>query len=93
MLEDTDRQILRAAEVLKAAGAREVYLFGSAASGRLREGSDIDFAVAGLAPDMFFRAMGQATRETTRPLDIVDLDERTPFTEYLRKKGRMRRVA
>ena len=93
MVEDVDRQIMKAAEVLKAAGAREVYLFGSASSGKLREGSDVDFAVSGLPPEVFFRAMGQAARQLTRPLDIVDLDEHTPFTEYLRKKGKLRRVS
>jgi uncharacterized protein len=93
MTEGVNKQILKAAEVLKAAGAREVYLFGSASSGELREDSDVDLAVSGLPPEVFFRAMGQATRELARPLDMVDLDEQTPFTEYLRKKGKLRRVA
>jgi len=93
MTEGVNQQILKAAEVLKAAGAREVYLFGSASSGELREDSDVDLAVSGLPPEVFFRAMGQATRELARPLDMVDLDEQTPFTEYLRKKGKLRRVA
>jgi len=59
----------------------------------LREGSDVDLAVSSLPPEVFFRAMGQGTRELTRPIDMVDLDERTPFTGYLRKQGKLRRVA
>ncbi|MGH9849397.1 MAG: nucleotidyltransferase family protein, partial [Blastocatellia bacterium] len=44
-LSDEIRQLIeRAVTVLKAAGAREVYLFGSAARGRMRENSDIDLA-------------------------------------------------
>jgi len=48
--------IERAAEALKTAGAREVYLFGSAATGTAREGSDIDLAVSGIPPEKFLEA-------------------------------------
>lgn len=40
----------RTAAALKAVGAREVYLFGSAATGTLRDDSDIDLAVAETQP-------------------------------------------
>ena len=93
MTDDVQQLVTKAAAVLRAAGAREVYLFGSAATGDTRECSDIDLAVSGLPPEIFFHAMGQAARELDRPLDIVDLDERSPFTEYLRKKGKLHRVA
>jgi len=81
-----------AARVLRAQGAREVYLFGSAATGRLRAGSDVDLAVAGLPPERFFRAVGLATDVLDRPLSLVDLDEDTPFTRYLRTQGELQRV-
>lgn len=83
----------RAAAALKAAGAREVYLFGSAATGPMREDSDIDLAVSGLPPEKFFQAMGEARNILQRPLDLVDLDEGNLFTEYLKKKGKLQRVA
>jgi len=85
--------IEQAAAVLKAAGAREVYLFGSAATETIHEESDIDLAVSGLPPEAFFQAMGQAHSILGRPLDLIDLDEQNPFTQYLRKKGKLRRVA
>jgi predicted nucleotidyltransferase len=47
------------AALLKAAGAREVYVFGSVTEGRAREGSDIDLAVAGLPPAIFFATMAR----------------------------------
>lgn len=93
MMEDFERRVRKAAEILMDAGAREVYLFGSGADGHVREDSDVDLAVSGLPPEIFYRAMGLAARELNLPLDIVDLDENTPFTEYLRKKGKLRRVA
>jgi predicted nucleotidyltransferase len=55
-------RIREAAASLKEAGAREVFLFGSAARGALREGSDIDLAVAGLPPRFFFRAVDKGNR-------------------------------
>ncbi len=85
--------IKRAAQVLKGAGAREVYLFGSAAKGILREDSDIDFAVAGLPPERFFRAIGEVGDIVQRNIDLVDLDEVNPFTRYLKEEGELHRVA
>ena len=83
----------RAAGALKAAGAREIYLFGSAAQGEFGEGSDIDMAVSGLPPELFFHAMGEAAAVLPVPLDLIDLDEKTPFSEHLKKKGKLLRVA
>jgi len=91
---DTDlrKQIERAAAVLKAAGAREVYVFGSAVAGKLRESSDVDLAVSGLPPERFFEAMAKAEDAIGRTLDLVDLDEATPFTSYLKEEGELQRV-
>ncbi len=86
-------RVRQAAQALIAAGAREVFLFGSAATGKMHEGSDIDLAVAGLPGKVFFQAMGQASDILQYPLDLVDLDEDTPFTRYLKEEGELVRVA
>jgi predicted nucleotidyltransferase len=85
--------IEKAAAALKAAGAREVYLFGSTARGIMRENSDVDQAVSGLPPEVFFRAMAAAHDALGRPLDLIDLDEDNPFTRYLKDEGELQRVA
>jgi predicted nucleotidyltransferase len=90
--EELRQGIQRAAAALKAAGAREVYLFGSVAKGRLREGSDIDLAVVGLPPRVFFRAMADAHEALGRQLDLIDLDEESDFVRYLREHGELVRV-
>jgi len=92
MTEELKTAIDRAAAALKSAGAREVYAFGSAAAGTLGEGSDIDLAVAGLPPERFIEAMGRAADLLPRPLDLVDLDEPSPFTRYLKEEGELVRV-
>jgi predicted nucleotidyltransferase len=85
--------IERAAAALKAAGACEVYLFGSAAKGRMREGSDIDLAVAGLPPEVFFHAMAEAHDPLgSRDLDLIELDDDNDFVRYLSEHGELVRV-
>jgi predicted nucleotidyltransferase len=59
----------------------------------MRADSDIDLAVSGLPPENFFRAMGEAGDLLPWPLDLVDLDENTPFTRYLKEENELVRVA
>ena len=92
MTDEMKGLIKKAAEVLREAGAREVYLFGSAAAGMMREESDIDMAVSGLPPEDFFKAMGRAGDILQRSLDLVDLDEDNPFTRYLKEEKELQRV-
>ncbi len=82
----------KAVAALKAAGAREVYVFGSASKGKLRPDSDVDLAVSGLPSEVFFPAMARASRALGRPIDLVDLDEDNPFTRYLKNEGELLRV-
>jgi predicted nucleotidyltransferase len=95
MDDELRKAIERAAAVLKDFGAREVYIFGSAAGGTMREGSDVDLAVVGLPSGVFFAALAEAAdalgRE--RELDLIDLDDDNLFNSYLKRKGRLQRVA
>jgi predicted nucleotidyltransferase len=90
---ELQQAIEQAAAILKTAGAEAVYLFGSIAEGPFRPDSDIDLAVTGLPPVSFFQTMGQILFILPRPLDLVDLDVDTPFTRYLKQKGKLYRVA
>jgi predicted nucleotidyltransferase len=92
MDEQLRASIQRAAAVLREMGAREVYVFGSAARGTLRSGSDVDLAVSGLPQRLFFRAMSKAADLLDRPLDLIDLDQDVPFIRYLKEEGELVRV-
>jgi predicted nucleotidyltransferase len=92
MTDELRERIRRAAEALRQFGAREVYLFGSAAAGTLDDYSDIDMAVAGLPPEKYFKAMGAAGDILERQLDLVDLDDENLFTSYLKRKGKLQLV-
>ena len=85
--------VARAARELKSAGAREVYLFDSAAREGLRRDSDLDFAVAGLPPTaVFYRVGARLSDLLNRTADLVDLDVATPFTRHLRLENELVRV-
>jgi len=84
MKKDIHKGIEAAAAALKEFGAQEVYVFGSAAGRTMHEDSDIDLAVSGLPPEVFFRATARASGALGRELDLIDLDEDTPFTRYLK---------
>lgn len=93
MAADLGLLIDKAAGVLKTFGATEVYLFGSVEKGTDTEHSDIDLAVSGIPPKMFFKAMGSTLNVLKREFDLVDLDEKNPFVEYLKSHGALKRVA
>ncbi len=84
--------IRKAASILKSMGATNVYLFGSLAKGTFRKGSDIDVAVSGLPPEKYYHAVGEIMSILRYPVDLIDLDEKNEFTEYLTKHGELRHV-
>ncbi|MFH1730265.1 MAG: nucleotidyltransferase domain-containing protein [Planctomycetota bacterium] len=93
-MDETLQELLRkAAAALKDAGAKEVYVFGSAARGELDEWSDVDLVVSGLPPEVFFAMMAEAGDILKRQVDLISLDHGDPFTDYLREKGKLVRVA
>ena len=81
------------AALLKGEGAAEEYVFGSLASGRAHEDSDVDLAISGLPPERFFPVMARLATLFRRPVDLVDLDEPGLFTRFLRAEGLLQRVA
>ena len=84
--------IKRAASELKGAGAREVYVFGSAAHGTGDVASDLDLAVSGLPPSVFYRVGARLSDQIGCSVDLVDLNINTPFTRYLRTENELVRV-
>ncbi|MEW6363700.1 MAG: nucleotidyltransferase domain-containing protein [Acidobacteriota bacterium] len=85
-------RIQRAADVLMRYAAKEVYVFGSAATGRMRANSDVDITVVGVPPSVWYKAWYEAAGELDRELDLVDLDQDDPVTVSIRKHGGLRRV-
>ena len=81
-LDEKDRQQIVSAA--KAIGVRAVYVFGSVLDDAA-EPQDIDLAVEGVPPGMFFRFYGRLMRSLSKPVDLVDLDCRNAVTELIAK--------
>jgi len=66
---------------------KRVYLYGSVASGRIHDRSDIDIAVEG---DLDYRGLlhlfAEVDKHMDREIDVRNLDE-LPFKETIRKEG------
>lgn len=84
--------LARAVRILKEEGCSEIFLFGSGAEGKVREGSDIDLAIRGCPPGRFFRLLGRLLRELDSPVDLVNLGTQDPFAQYLQKEGVLHQV-
>ncbi len=87
------KEVLAAANLLRSMGASEVFVFGSLVRGELRPNSDIDMAVSGLPPSIYFSAVSRASDILGRPVDLLDLDEDTPLVRYLLRSGELVRVS
>jgi predicted nucleotidyltransferase len=81
MQPDLKDRIQKAAKRLMEHGATAVYVFGSVVKGGMRDDSDVDMAVRGLPPSVFFKAMADASRiirERSRPESHSKVSMRSP---------------
>lgn len=85
--------LLAAANLLRSMRATQVFVLGSATKGGLRPDSDIDMAVSGLPPKIYFSAISRASDLLGRPVDLLDLDDPTPLVRYLLGNGELIRIA
>ena len=65
---------------------KRVWLFGSSVVDE-NAAFDIDLAVEGLAPEKFLDFYGLLYFEMPKPLDLIDLEQKTPLAAIVREKG------
>ena len=65
---------------------KAVWLFGSSL-GHETEAADIDLAVEGLAPELFFKFYSALFWALPKPVDLVDLSQDTPVARIARATG------
>jgi len=82
-----------AVKYLKSVGCTEIYIFGSLCSGQIHSQSDIDIAVRGLRPEIFFSVYGELMMILNHSVDLVDIDLQKQFGDSLITAGKMKRVA
>lgn len=87
------QDIKKATDILKENGATEVYIFGSIASGRFNENSDIDIAVKGLSSEKFYNVASILMFELENEFDLIDLDDKeNRFSQMLLSVGGLLKI-
>jgi len=82
----------KALEILKQAGCREIYIFGSLVDGTVTAKSDIDLAVKGIPPEFYFKVLARLIMQLEHPVDLIDLEEDNRFSKMIWREGNLRRV-
>jgi len=84
MITETDKElIVKCAKKYKISC---VILFGSA----LREdvgANDIDIAVKGVEPELFFKFYAELFKNLSKPVDLVDLSRKSLFNDLIQETG------
>ncbi len=84
MIGEKDKEII--ISYSKKFNVEEIYLFGSSLDNE-EEANDIDLAVRGISPGLFFDYYGKLLRYLSKPVDIVNLSKKTRFTELIEKQA------
>ncbi|HCY37910.1 MAG TPA: hypothetical protein DHV24_12315 [Candidatus Margulisbacteria bacterium] len=64
---------------------KSIRLFGSAV--KKNDYNDIDLAVEGIKPGLFFCFYGELLRTVDKSVDLVDLDLESPFNSLVKRDG------
>lgn len=84
MISERDKEIIT--QCAKKYKVSTIYLFGSSLD-RNSEYNDIDLAVKGIKPEVFFKFYGELLRSLSKPVDLVDLSKKSLFNQIIEEKG------
>jgi predicted nucleotidyltransferase len=82
-----------AISILKKYDATEIYLYGSLVDGSYNDMSDIDIAVKGLKPELYFKAWAELSFSIEKKIDLLNMDTQKGFADMLRAHKELVRVA
>ena len=83
MITEKDKSLI--IESAKKYDAKYIILFGTSASDA--ESNDIDIAVKGVKPENFFKFYAEIFKRATKPVDLIDLTEKSAFNALVEKNG------
>ncbi len=63
-----------------------VIIFGSCIEGK-ENANDIDIGIKGMDPKLFFDFYGELYKNLSKPVDLIDLSDKSLFTELVEKTG------
>jgi predicted nucleotidyltransferase len=75
-------------EIAKKYKISKLYLFGSIINDEDKENSnDIDLGVEGIPDSLFFKFYSELIFNLTKPVDLIDLRNKSSFNEMIKSKG------
>lgn len=84
MISEIDKKIIK--DLSEKYHAKRVLLFGSSLD-PAKESRDIDIAVEGIEPRKFFKYYGDLMLRLSKPVDVIDLSEKSKFVALVKKEG------
>ncbi len=83
MISDNEKEII--IRFAKKYEVFSVYLFGS--SLEQQDYKDIDLAIDGIRPNLFFKFYGELLRALPKSVDLIDLSQKSLFNKLIRENG------
>lgn len=84
MISERDKGIIT--QCAKKYKVSTIYLFGSSLDSNSGY-NDIDLAVKGIKPEVFFKFYGELLRSLSKSVDLVDLSQKSLFNQIIEEKG------
>lgn len=84
MIAEKDKNIIL--QYAKKYNVAAVFLFGSSLE-KDKESNDIDIAVKGIEPRLFFKFYAELFKRLSKPVDLIDLSRKTLFNNLVEETG------
>jgi predicted nucleotidyltransferase len=84
MITEDEKQIIT--KCAKRYNVSYIILFGSSLSND-KEINDIDLAVKGIKPSLFFKFYAELFKNLSKPVDLIDLSVKSTFCEFVEETG------
>jgi predicted nucleotidyltransferase len=84
MITEKEKQVI--VKYAKRYNVSYVILFGSSLS-KDKEANDIDIAVKGIEPELFFKFYAELFKNLSKPVDLVDLSRKSLFNDLIEETG------
>ena len=83
----------KAVRILKEEGCQEIYVFGSIATGRATEDSDIDIGIRQYPKERFFRIYARLMTDIDHHFDLIDFEINAQMFDLLSQIREVQRIA
>lgn len=84
MITENDKEIIL--RYAKKYNVGSIFLFGSSIE-KEKESNDIDIAIKGIEPRLFFKFYAELFKHLSKPVHLVDISKKSLFNELVEETG------